>query len=127
MKRTLMLSAIALALALPALGQHTHHDDPKAKKVTLTGEVLDMTCFMTHPGTGTGPDHAKCAQSCMSKGMSAGFLAEDGTVYLLIASNHESPNAAVKEFAGKKSTITGTVHEQKGIKAIELATIAAAK
>jgi hypothetical protein len=52
---------------------------------------------------------------------------ENGVVYLIIGSNHESPNAKVADFAGRQSTITGVVHEQKGVKAIELVSIAEAK
>ncbi len=127
MKRILSLSMMILALTLPAMAQHQGHGTAKTSPVTLTGEVLDMNCYMMHPESGTGPDHAKCAQSCISKGMSVGFLASDGTVYLLLGTGHESANAKVKDFAGKKSTITGTLYNQKGIKAIELATITAAK
>lgn len=127
MKRILALSTLALALALPALGQHGHHGDAKAQAVTLTGEVLDMTCFIIHPESGMGPDHAKCAKSCISKGLAPGFLSADGTVYLILGANHESPNAMVADFAGKKSTITGIVHEQKGVKGIEIKSIAEAR
>ena len=128
MKRILILSVAALAFALPAMAQHPHgHGDAHAKTVTLTGEVLDMTCFLVHPESGMGPEHAKCAKSCLAKGLAPGFLASDGTVYLILGVDHESPNAKVAEFAGKKATITGVVVEQKGVKGIELATIAASK
>ena len=128
MKRILTLATMALALAIPALAQHEgHHMDAKATPVTLTGEVLDMNCFMMHAASATGPDHAKCAQSCMAKGMAVGFKAADGTVYLLLGSEHQSPNAKVSPFAGKKATITGTVLDHDGIKAIEMTSIAAAK
>jgi hypothetical protein len=127
-KKTLVVSSVLLALASPAVAQHSHGHGAadKAKTVTLTGEVLDMTCFMVHPENATGPDHAKCAKSCLAKGLAPGFLAADGTVYLIIGSNHESPNAKVADFAGKRSTITGVVYEQKGIKAIELVSIGGA-
>ena len=126
MKRILTLSMVLLALALPALAHEGHHAD-KATVVTLTGEVLDMNCYMMHAGSATGPDHAKCAQSCMAKGMAVGFKATDGTVYLLLGSEHQSPNAKVSPFAGKKATITGNVLEHDGIKAIEMTSIVAAK
>jgi hypothetical protein len=126
MKRILAISTAVLALALPALAHEGHHD-AKVAPVTLTGEVLDMNCFMMHPASGTGPDHIKCAQMCMAKGMAVGFKASDGTVYLLLGSEHQSPNAKVSAFAGKKSTITGTVVDHDGIKAIEMTSIVDAK
>jgi hypothetical protein len=128
MKRILGVSMMALAFALPAMAQHSHAGHgAAAKPVMLTGEVLDMTCYMIHPDNATGMGHAKCAESCLAKGMSVGFLADDGTMYMVLGSNHDSPNEKVKGLAGKKSTITGVVHEQKGMKAIELQSIAETK
>jgi hypothetical protein len=82
---------------------------------------------MGHPESATGADHAKCAQACVSKGLPIGFLTADGTIYLIIGKDHESASTAVAEWIGKQSTITGHVKEQKGMKAIELVSIGAAK
>lgn len=99
----------------------------KPAPTTLTGEVLDLYCYMEHPESATGAEHAKCAQGCISKGLPIGFMAADGTVYLIIGKEHESASTAVAAFVGKKSTITGFVKESKGMKAIELVSIADAK
>jgi hypothetical protein len=93
------------------------------KEVTLTGEILDMFCFMKHPDAGQGPEHAKCAQSCINKGLPIGFITEDGTVYLLIGNDHESAADMVVDFAGKQSVLKGTLVEHHGVKAIEIASI----
>ena len=125
MKRILALALIAMmALAAIAVAQEAAKKE-EPKPVTMTGEVLDLYCYMDHKAT--GPDHAKCASSCMKKGLPVGFLSADGTVYLITGKDHEPINAMVADFAGKKSTITGMVKEQGGIKAIELMTIADAK
>jgi len=89
------------------------------KEVTLKGEVLDMFCYMEHPAKGQGPDHAKCAQSCIRKGLPIGFLS-DGEVYLIIGKNHESANDLVVDYAGMQSQLTGKLIEHDGVKAIEL-------
>ena len=128
MKRILALSmTLILGITGMAIAQHEHHEQAKAKTVTMTGEVLDMTCFMVHPDNAVGMDHAKCAKTCMAKGMPVGFMSTDGTVYLLVNPEHDSVNAKVADFAGKKSTITGIVQDHHGVKAIELVSIAAAK
>jgi len=118
---TVILATSAIALA----GDEAKKE--KAAPVTLTGEVLDLYCYMGHPETATGADHAKCASACIGKGLPIGFLTADGTIYLIIGKDHESANAAVTEWVGKQSTLTGYVKEQKGMKAIELVSIAAAK
>ena len=96
-----------------------------AATTTLTGEIVDLSCYMGHGAMGA--DHAKCAQGCITKGQPVGFLTTDGMLYLVIGANHEPANPKVADFAGKKSTITGTVKESKGLKSIELASIAEAK
>jgi hypothetical protein len=128
MKRILTLSmTLILAVTGMAAAHGEHHTTDTSKTVTMTGEVLDMNCFMIHPANATGPDHTKCAQSCMAKGMPVGFKSSDGTVYLLLNPEHESINAKVAAFAGKKSTITGIVQDHDGVKALELVSITAAK
>ncbi len=94
------------------------------KEVTLKGEVLDLFCYMDHAAKGEG--HAKCAVACLNKGIPAGFLGSDGTLYLLLGDDHNAANDKVAEFAGKQSEITGTVVEQNGIKAIMVKSIKSA-
>jgi hypothetical protein len=117
-----MFAMMAVAAVAAAEDQEKKEE---AKPVTITGEVLDLYCYMDHKAT--GPDHAKCATSCIKKGLPVGFLGADGTVYLIIGKDHEAANTMVADFAGKKSAITGVVKEQGGIKAIELVSIADAK
>jgi len=125
MRKIVTSLAVALLVvgAVTALAGEEHHD-MKAKTVTLTGEVLDMYCFMNHPDTGMGAEHAKCAKSCLNKGLPVGFLS-DGVVYLIIGKDHEPANEMVAEFAGTQSVLTGTLVEHNGVKAIELASIKA--
>ena len=138
MKRILVVAMFALtAFAAVALAQGEAKKEPApmagakteatpaAKTVSLTGEVIDLSCYLDHGAMGM--DHAKCAQGCITKGMPVGFLAADGTMYVLLGANHETANAQVASFAGKKSTVTGTVKENKGMKGIILASIAEAK
>lgn len=128
MKRTLLLSlALTMALAVAATAGDEHKDKKDKKTVSLTGEVLDMYCYMSHPESGQGAEHAKCANSCIGRGLPIGFLATDGTVYLIIGSDHNSANEMVKGWAGKQSTITGTVVEHNGLKAIDITGIAEVK
>jgi hypothetical protein len=120
--------SIAAAQCTPTAKAATPAAKPAAeaaKMATLTGEVVDLSCYMGHGAMGA--DHAKCAMSCITKGQPVGFLTTDGNLYVILGQDHKTANAQVVDFAGKKSTITGTVKEDKGLKAIELASIAEAK
>lgn len=92
------------------------------KEVTMTGEILDMYCFMNHPDTGQGPDHAKCAASCINKGLPIGFMS-NGEVYLVTGKDHDPVASMVAEYAGKQSKVKGIVTTHHGVKALELISI----
>jgi hypothetical protein len=89
------------------------NDDPK----TVTGEILDMKCYMASGAHGDG--HKECAAMCIGGGAPMGILAEDGQVYLLIK---DSKNSAAyddaKKHAGETVTLTGTVAEKGGVQAL---------
>lgn len=131
MKLTLLAVVVASLATGVAFAQHEGHGKMKMgdehgkmekKEVTMTGEVLDMYCFMAHPADGQGPDHAKCAKACINKGLPIGFMS-DGEVYLITGKDHESAADMVAEYAGTQSTITGTIVKHHGVKAIEIASI----
>jgi len=129
MKRILfILMSIVIASAAVALaGDDAAKAKEKAAPTALTGEVVDLYCYMQHPESAVGAEHAKCATSCISKGLPIGFLTTDGTLYVITGQDHAPANTAVAEWIGKKSTLTGHVTEAKGVKAIELVSIGAAK
>ena len=125
MKRILAIALLTIMSVVAIAAADEAKKEEAAKPTTLTGEVIDLSCYMGHGASGM--DHAKCAQSCITKGMPVGFLTTDGVMYVILGSGHEPANKSVVDFAGKKSMITGTVKEEKGLKTIEMASIAEAK
>lgn len=130
-RRTLVI-VFAVALSVVAMGAWAgdeHKDHAKAahadegkKAVTLEGEVLDLYCFMNHPDTGVGAEHAKCANSCIAKGLPIGLLVE-GEVFLIIGKEHESAADLVAGLAGQPVRVTGTTVTHHGVKALEIKSI----
>src|SRR6266487_5313828 len=76
-----------------------------AQEIVVTGEVLDMTCYIAN--NLSGPEHAKCARVCIRNGEPAGIKAQDGKVYLLTGEVGHSINAEVTDYAAKTVTIKG--------------------
>lgn len=108
-------SLLTLAVIGAAWAQHTAHGE----EVTLKGEVVDLQCYLVHHDNAKGPDHAKCAEACIKKGLPVGFLTEDGKLYLLLGPGHDS----VQKLAGKAGqtiTLKGALVEQNGMKAFQL-------
>ena len=107
-----LLTLLAFAAAW---AQHDAHGE----EVTLKGEVIDLQCYLVHPDNAKGPDHAKCAEACIKKGLPVGFLTEKGKLYLLLGSGHDS----VKELAdkaGQPISLKGTLVEHEGMPAFQL-------
>lgn len=91
------------------------------KTVTLKGEIVDVHCYTTRGAH--GEEHAACTNACISRDVPAGFLADDGTFYLLL---NEKPVSVKEKIAGKggrKVTATGKLVERSGMKALQLISV----
>src|SRR5262245_45983215 len=77
----------------------------QGREIVVTGEVLDMTCYIA--SNLSGPDHAECARICIKSGEPAGIKTRDGKVYLLTGEPGQSINAELANYAAKIVTIKG--------------------
>ena len=85
----------------------------------VTGEVIDMSCYLHHPATSTGSSHRKCAETCAKKGLPMGVLTSDKQVYLLLE-DHDNPKAyaAALAKAAQQATVDGTKVSVGGVQGI---------
>src|SRR5690242_16194648 len=108
--RTILMVAIAALAASVA---------PVRAADSLSGEVVDLACYMVHPQSGQGASHKKCAEMCAKKGMPLGLLTDDKQVYLLLEDHeNEKPFAEVKAKAGEKVTVQGDKVAQGGLQGL---------
>jgi len=103
---------LVLVLSLGLLAVHSvgraemKMDDEKsdkAKKVTLTGTLVDVACYLDDGSTGN--DHMgmkKCGTECLKGGSPAGLLV-DQKLYILVF-----PASAFADYVGQKVTLTAT-------------------
>jgi hypothetical protein len=86
---------------------------------TVTGEVVDLSCYLHHPETSHGASHKKCAETCAKKGLPMGILTDDKQVFVLLE-DHEKPDAYAKAIQGAATTVTveGTKVTQGGMNGI---------
>ena len=99
----------ALAFSPLALAEE-HGKDADATK-TVTGEIVDMMCFVDH--NSTGDKHAACAAKCIKGGGPVGISSE-GKPYLVVG-EHKPMNDQLAEYAGKTITLKGKVSEREGV------------
>jgi len=109
----------ALAASPLALAQEHEHGKEAAAAKEVTGEVIDMMCYVDHGAT--GDKHASCAQKCVKGGGPVGLLSE-GKAYLVVG-DHKPMNDQLAEYCGKTITLTGKMAERGGIAMIENAEI----
>lgn len=116
MKKNSLKKMIALlALFIGFSSMHVYAQD--SKSTSVTGEILDMNCYMAMGAHGDG--HKSCAASCINSGGAMGLLTSDGKVYLLVE-NHDKKDGynEAKKHAGEQVTVTGTMADRGGLQAV---------
>lgn len=115
------MAALAFSPLALAEEQHEHGKDKldAGATKTITGEVVDMMCFVDH--NATGDKHAACAAKCINGGGPVGISSE-GKTYLVVG-EHKPMNDQLAEYAGKTVTLKGKLAEREGIAMLENAEI----
>jgi len=110
----------ALACAPLAIAQEHQHGGDDAASKELTGEVVDMMCYVDH--NAVGEKHGQsCGSKCIKSGGPVGIVSE-GKAYLVVG-EHKPINDQLAEYCGKNITVKGKLAERGGIAMIENAEI----
>jgi len=129
MKKVLaIVTILGLVIAAGAFAKDAKdagHSTAGAKSTTMTGEILDAGCYVAHGAMGA--KHTECALKCASNGMPLMIMGKDGKA-ILLTPNHDNPDPyeQLKKMAGSTATVTGTMAERGGVKAIDVTAVAAA-
>src|SRR5438552_18493957 len=115
---TIFIAGLACA-PLAMAQEHEHGDDAVASK-EVTGEVVDMMCYVDH--NAVGEKHGQsCGAKCIKLGGPAGIVSE-GKAYLVVG-EHKPINDQLAEYCGKNITVKGKIAERGGMAMIENAEI----
>jgi hypothetical protein len=117
-----LAAAILISASVTALlmkwSERRNRSVAGAQEILVTGEVLDMTCYIAY--NLSGPDHAECARVCIRNGEPAGIKAQDGKVYLLTGEPGESLNAKLAEYAAQVVIIKGKKSVRDGFAQLQV-------
>jgi hypothetical protein len=114
------IAALAISpLALAQEHEHGKEDLNAAAEKTVTGEVVDMMCYIDH--SAMGDKHAACGAKCIKGGGPVGIVS-DGKAYLVVG-EHKPINDQLADSCGKTITLKGKMAERGGIAMIENAEI----
>ena len=133
MNRALRLGLVAAIGALGLGGVVLAHEEHAGEahemaaentgaEQTLTGEVVDVFCYLSHGKEGLGKGHAGCAKKCIESGLPVALKVGD-QLYLAAMATHDPANKTLAEFAGDQVTVHGQVMEQDGQHLISITTV----
>ena len=94
-------------------GAHETVAENAAAEQTLTGEVVDVFCYLSHGKDGLGKGHADCAKKCIQSGLPVALKVGD-QLYLAAMASHDPANNTLAGFAGEQVTVHGQVMERDG-------------
>jgi hypothetical protein len=121
MKIAAAATLIAAFAASPlAIAQEHQHGSDTAPSKEVTGEVVDMMCYVDH--NAVGEKHGQsCGAKCIKSGGPVGIVS-DGKAYLVVG-EHKPINDQLADYCGKTITLKGKMAERGGIAMIENAEI----
>src|SRR5512132_3713858 len=127
MRKAFVLGIVLLIVAALVAGSGLLRAEEKATgtPVTLKGTVVDMHCYVTHGIRDA--KHTACSNACIARGVPAGFLADDGTLYVLFGEKPFSVKDTVAGMADVPAVLTGVPVERAGIRGIQIQSIEKAK
>jgi hypothetical protein len=112
----LMVSPFAIAEE----HQPGKEDLSAAAEKSVTGEIVDMMCYVDH--NAVGDKHGQsCGAKCIKNGGPVGIV-ENGKAYLVVG-EHKPMNDDLADSCGKTITLKGKLAERGGIAMLENAEI----
>jgi hypothetical protein len=125
-KPTLMKIAVtatligAFAVSPLAVAQEHEQGSDTAASKEVSGEIVDMMCYVDH--NAIGEKHGQsCGAKCIKSGGPVGIVS-DGKAYLVVG-EHKPMNDQLAEYCGKTVTLKGKIADRGGIAMIENAEI----
>lgn len=95
----------------------------EAKQETVTGEVVDVSCYLQLGKRGEA--HVPCGSKCIANGEPIGIVDDDDDLYILFAEEHHPRRDGKVSLKGvfgpllaKTVTVTGMVSEMKGYRGL---------
>ena len=128
-KFSLIVVPLTLVFLVIAAPQDKKEKKKESKEVTVTGEVIDVKCYLTGMMGGMGEDHKQCATDCIKGGLPVGILEQKTEkVYLVVPkAGMTGPNEELLPYVAQKVKMTGTFADKGGQKILIYSKVEQAK
>ena len=114
MKKLLSLVAVVVLAATVSPSAHA-----AAKRVTVTGEIVDTWCYVTEIMYGLGTAHHQCAIWCAVGGIPVSVKDDKGDVYVVLKVEGDDTSVANQRIINIQThrvTVNGDLYERDGVK-----------
>ena len=119
MKRTFVMVTVS---ALLFAGTQALRAQPKGQRTTVTGEVVDLWCYLE--GGDRGPAKKECATACAKAGNSIGVLDSKGNLYVAAGlKDHQPAQTLLLNRMSDQVTVTGTLVRAGGVPMIYIESV----
>ena len=117
MKRASFFHALALAIGLSVTATAASAAAP-AKRVQVTGEIIDTWCYVTEIMYAEGTAHHQCAVWCAVGGIPVSILGSDGKVYVILKVEGDADTVAnpkIVKIQTHTVSVDGDLYERDGV------------
>jgi len=115
-------ACLVIAMSTVLTGTIFLRAQPKGDRMTVTGEVVDLWCYLE--GGDRGPAKKGCATACARAGNPIGILDSAGNLYVAAGlEDHQSAQALLLNRMSDEVTAAGTVVKKGGIQMIYIDTV----
>jgi hypothetical protein len=106
--RVLAAALMSAATALPL----------SAADTTVTGELVEVSCYLKDKVKNVGVTHQDCATQCAMKGLPVAVLTDKGELYTVAGDLTKDNNALLAPHMSHRVVVIGAVTEKDGRKII---------
>jgi hypothetical protein len=92
---------------------------------SYTGEVVDITCSLSHAGGNAAARSAPCTTNYLESGLPAGLLISN-RFYVALMKDQTPAGKTLAPYVGKQVTVKGIAHEVHGVHFMEILSVAPA-
>ena len=127
MKKLTLFAFVFILSAGLIFAQEKGKEKAVEKEASITGEVVDVSCYL-HGGA-KGEGHKDCAVACAKAGGALGILTADGKLYVSMLPDYHkaSPNAILMDHITHTVTAKGMVRSKGGVNGIMIKGVEMAK
>jgi hypothetical protein len=114
--------SLLVGLLVTIASTHWASAQPKGESITITGEAVDMWCYLEAGDRGAAKK--ACATACAKAGNPIAVLDADGNVYVAAGlKSHQPAHELLLQKMNEQVTVSGTLVNKGGVRMIYIRSV----